>query len=688
MKILGYDVSVKRQQKQLPYQQSRYDTINGVSAAFTTGQTFKQIVQQGIYANGAVQGCIASYSMTLNEARLVVKTNGTEQPQHPLQKILDRPNEAMSQSELLAFVATYMAAGGNVYLVKVRNSAGGVLGLYPYHDGQIHPVPSRWEWIDHYEHTVDGVPTPIDRRDVIQIKSHIIDPLKPHVGMSLILAAARGVDIYSEMERTIYSILKNDAMPKGVLSYPPGTTLNQETKDTLREMIGENHGGTNKGRLMVLSDGARYERMSFDLKELMADNIISKAEISICQAFRVHPLVAMTYAGLTSSTYSNMEEAFKQFTELTRVPIWTSWQQSLTRGFEGEFPGTTIEFDLSKVAALLPKAGEVQKQTVEEYKAGVITQNEARKRLGYDERPGGDTFAVPAPALAIQPAKSYKASPEPDDYEPMDVDTTTDYMGNEINEELETKILDRNQAAMIDAEQAIAAALAKQIAALEEVVVGAYKARGAASIKGDPFNTEDWRKKFLAGTEKERMDLVRKMIGYALSDIGMSVDDLTGTDFDAILKIASLESSEKIAESIGTIRDEVREIIVKNANTSASELTQILRAKFETLKASRAALIGQTTATSTSGAAQRSTWSKMNDRITEPKRKIARIWVTRGDGNVRPAHRALNRVPESKAGTWNLNGNNVRYPADSAAGASQACNCRCTTMPVRIGRIN
>ena len=693
MKILGYEIT---RQKQLPLPQPRSAYSVGGNAQFELNASFAELCKQGLYSNAVVQGCITAYTMTLNEPSIEVYTaEDIEDYEHPLAKLLERPNKAMSGPELLSFIAAYVGVGGNAYLVKVRNQQGGTIGLYPYHDGQIKPVPSQFEWIDHYEYKVDNITKVIPAEDVIHFRSHIIDPLKPHLGMSPILAAARGVDIYAEMEKIVYSTLKNDGMPRGLLSFPPEAAMNSQQIDLIREQFGDKYGGPNRGRTAVLSGGAQYERISFNLEELQADNIISRAEVAICQAFRVHPLVAMTYAGLMNSTYSNMEEAFKQFTTLTRVPIWKAWEQTFQQAFETEYPGVEVKFDLDDVQALQPDKAEVESSIIAQFQANLITQNEAREELGYDFVVEGNRFlfelAPPMPGMTpaepAAPAEPVTLAGDTEDLPFFDGEVTHDYLGKELSADTESVEWKRQDTTLEMYAARVAKDFAKVAAELERDVLSEVKMMGAVEMKADPFNFSAWVKKFVKGTAASLNALTRAVIGDSLEKAGTTIEEFGSSNFEAVVRTSASLSAGMISESVGTIRDELQILITENANTTAAELTDIIKSKFGVIKDSRARMIGRTTTTATSGRTQRQTWTKRNTQIQDPKLKIVPVWLTQNDGNVRDAHAAVNRTPANQEGYWSLGGAPVKYPGDPAAGASNACNCRCVLIPTRASRV-
>ncbi len=99
----------------------------------------------------------------------------------------------------------------------------------------------------------------------------------------------------------------------------------------------------------------------------------------------------MTYAGLMSSTYSNMESAFKEYTTLTRVPMWNDWEEQMAVGLREELMGNKLNFDISNVSAL-SQDDEMQAEVLAQWQANLITQNEARVTIGYAELPEGNRF--------------------------------------------------------------------------------------------------------------------------------------------------------------------------------------------------------------------------------------------------------------------------------------------------------
>lgn len=402
----------------------------GMPIMSTTGNRFsapdrRAFEQQAnAYLNQVVLACIATRAQTMNEPPLTAVDPITKEiiPQHPLTRLFRRPNKDMSQSMFWQYVSTYVDIGGNAYIHKVRNVYGQVIELRPYHSGHIVPISESGQWVDYYQYQYDNVSKEIDPRDIIHIRSYYIDPLNPILGISPIRAAGINIDTYNELMQTLYSYLRNNGVPSGVLSVQQ--TINQQQAESLKEQFQTNTTGRNRGKPIVLPSGMSYTQMGLDVSKMEAGTQFAQYETAICGIYRVHPSVAMTMAGLQSSTYSNMQTAFQEYTLLTRVPTWNTWEEQVELSFANEYPEVDVEFDTSTVAALQASAEMINTVTTQ-FTSNLITLDEARQRLGYvPAMENGDKFAyalVPAPTGFLnQKPEQQKQDADSKAYESLD----------------------------------------------------------------------------------------------------------------------------------------------------------------------------------------------------------------------------------------------------------------------------
>lgn len=370
--------------------------------------SFERLSREGYQLNAAVFSCISALAFAYPEAPMIVVDRKTDKrlPDHPLQQLLLKPNPMMGGKGLALYQIIYKAIGGQTMLHKVRSGnkdSGPVIQLWPYHIGQMIPAPGELVWIDHYDYypgngTIGSVPT----QNVIQLKWPSIDTGQPWLAMPPLKAMARSVDTDNEADRYAYAILYNDAVPRTALTIPAGTVLSDGQFERLRMQFSQKHGGDNRGNVAVVEGGAKIERIGLDLAQLAFDALRRVPETRIAADFRVPAIIAGLNAGLERSTYSNFGEARKQFTEDTLVTMWELDADELSQELAAEYSDKIrIRPDLDKVKALQEDVQKKWLRATNGWNSGLLTQNEARRLLGYEEAPEGNGYK-PANA-AIQP---------------------------------------------------------------------------------------------------------------------------------------------------------------------------------------------------------------------------------------------------------------------------------------------
>lgn len=365
--------------------------------------TWANLIKEGYKANGAVYACLLALSFGFTEAKLTVQDmEGEPLPKHPLAKLLRRPNDLMGEAEFASYVIAWWGAGGNVYIHKLRNRAGRVIELWPYHAGHITPVPGQQAWIDHYVYDPgDGRKQRIPVDDIIHLKWPLPDPDQPWMATPALLHAAREVDTDNEATRYLFALLKNDALPRTVIEFPPGKTLSPEEFKRLKQQFNERYGGDKRGSVGVLEGGATISRVGLDLRELAFEALRRVPEARIAAAFKVPAIVAGLNVGLERSTFANYGEAVKFFTEGTLAALWRIAASELTQGLGEEFGDEVqVTYDLSDVRALQENETERWTRLNTAVAGGWMTVNEARAEIGLEAAPGGDVFLRPMGIMA------------------------------------------------------------------------------------------------------------------------------------------------------------------------------------------------------------------------------------------------------------------------------------------------
>lgn len=403
--------------------------------------TFINLVREGYQKNSVVTACITTLTVTFPEPPLLVWDSEDDDakpiPRHPLRVLLRKPNNLMGEDELWQYTIAYAAIGGNAYWHKVRDGGRRVIRLMPYHAGQIRAVPGGDEWVLGYEYN-DGSGTwrPIPKDDIVHFKWPLPDPEQPWQAQPPLRSVAPAVDTDSELDRYLFALLKNDAVPRIVITLPNNVAMEPDEKARLREQWRERYGGNNRGDLAVLDDGATIQRLGLDLEQLAFDALRKVPEARIAAAFRVPPILAGLNVGLETATYSNYEQARKAFTQDLLVPLWRAWAAEVESALAPEFGnGVSARHDLTKVASLQQDVNALWTRVDKAFNSGYLSFQESRMALGFGEPQRQDLFAVPMardllpfvdiinppePIITVLPPKPPPQLPAPSDRAPDD----------------------------------------------------------------------------------------------------------------------------------------------------------------------------------------------------------------------------------------------------------------------------
>lgn len=366
----------------------------------------------GHVQNAAVFACVSVLANTFPEPPLRVFDFDDERLEsHPISEILEEPDRenGMSPSDLSLYMIYHAALGGACYLQKLRSKAGRVVGLRPYHVGNITPVRGAGGQLvaayDYRSNRAGETATRLDPKDVIVFRWPSLDLDNAHLPLSPLapIAKERGTD--TELTRFVLEVLYNDAVPRGLIRLPESMGADTERDDALRAIWRERFGRGSRGDVAVMHSGGDYTRVGMNFSELAVQALRDTPEARIAAAFGVPAILAGLNVGLARSTFSNTAEARKFLTDSRLVPLWERAGSALTRGLRDEFTGAdriSIKYDLSRIAALQESQDARAKRAGELYKSGVITRNEARRMVGREDVGGGDVFiGTPLPTTTI-----------------------------------------------------------------------------------------------------------------------------------------------------------------------------------------------------------------------------------------------------------------------------------------------
>ena len=203
-------------------------------------------------------------------------------------------------------------------------------------------------------------------------------------GVSRLKPALRTMQLMSNMRQFQDNFFKNGAVPGLVLKSP--NTLSEKIKERMIQSWTLRYRPDSGGRRPLILDGGieidSYTNTNF--KDLDFQDAITKNEAIILKALGIPPIM------MDSGNNANIRPNMRLYYLETILPIVKKMNHALCRHF-----GFMIKEDVSDIAALQPELRDAAAYYSSLVNGGIITINEARDKLGYEEMDGQDDIRVP-----------------------------------------------------------------------------------------------------------------------------------------------------------------------------------------------------------------------------------------------------------------------------------------------------
>jgi HK97 family phage portal protein len=559
----------------------------------------------------------------------------------------------MSNQDFTATTATDLIVFGNSYWF-IRKVGRRFLGL-----DYIHPTSISFS-VDEKEAqivTADRVFN-ISVDDLVHFK--LPDPTNPRAqGLSLLYSIQNAVTLINECDRLLAEYLFHGAQPLTILITK--SSLPEATKQRIIERIQSRHGRGQRFKWLLL-EGSDYETKTIDTSFKAGDLVemrrILREEILAC--LNVPPAVVGIYE---YANYANAREQTKIFWRETIIPLLRLIEETLnTQFFPKVNPQLWCAYDLSQVEALKENIAEVANSLGNLVDRGIITINEARETLGFqDPLPWGDSWWGNLNIVPIAQQKPQQAKSATSD----ELIVVTKRIPRTYKE-MWLKFLrlhDRYERHVREAVKDYAQALRRRL-----------KSDLNAYFRKDIVD-------FLFNLDEEAEELAKVLLPV-LEDIlrdtpkafEVEVDPLI---YDAKVKARLMSFKRRIRWITETTWEQLK-IKLGDALAEGGGWSDLIGAVEEVLgdlETWRAERIARTETT-----------AALNLGYEESLRAVGvkrKMWVTAHDERVRETHQAMEGVIADLDDYFVLpSGVRLRFPCDPEGAPEEVINCRCTIVPV------
>lgn len=306
-------------------------------------------------------------------------------PSSPFNRVLNKPNGFQNRIQFIEKWILSKVFRGNTYVLKGRDGSGRVDRFWILDPMRVRPMVSD-DGAVFYELSSDnlsgiGEQVTVPAREIIHDRWNCL--FHDLVGLSPIYACGYAATQGMQIQKHGIKFFANGAQPSGILTAPG--RIGPETATRLKEHFESKFTGENIGRIAVLGDGLKFEKMVMSAVDTqMIEQLKLSAEI-VCSTFHVPGY--KVGVGPTP-TYNNIQSL--------NVEYYSQCLQVLIEAFElcvGEgidLPSKNrINVDLDNLLRMdTVTLMETLKAGVQ---GGIYAPNEARRRVNLPPKQGGDS---------------------------------------------------------------------------------------------------------------------------------------------------------------------------------------------------------------------------------------------------------------------------------------------------------
>jgi len=229
-----------------------------------------------------------------------------------------------------------------------------------------------------FQTSIDYTPS-----EIIHVKENSFHSI--YRGTSRLRAAQRSMSQLTRMREFQDNFFKNGAVPGLVIKSP--SVISEKNKERMIQSWVTRYRPDGGGRRpLVLDGGMELDSISnINFRELDFESSIDSANKEVLKVLGVPPIM------LDSGNNANIRPNHRMYYLETVLPIVDKVNKALERFF-----GYQITPDISNIPALQPELRDSAAYYSTLVNAGIITPNEAREALNYDEVFGAGEIRVPA----------------------------------------------------------------------------------------------------------------------------------------------------------------------------------------------------------------------------------------------------------------------------------------------------
>ena len=299
--------------------------------------------------------------------------------EHPLKKLLERPNPKQSWAQFVGQIETYLGINGNAFVYPVRTHFSGIAELWVFSSSEVTPqrTNNKFEPVSSWTLNFGDSMRTVMPDELIHIKlNNSSDKL---FGISPMYVARINVEMQNAAGVWNKSTLENGARPSMILK-TRGNLTRQQTRMLKEEVRAGYQGAENNGNIMVVPEEIEATPTGFTAVEMDFVEGMTMNSRAICVAYNVPSELV---GDVANKTYANLAEARSQYAKSCVVPelelIYGELAHYLLPFYEGV---AELTYDVAKVQDL---SGDQTAMYAAMTSCDFLSTNEKREVFGYGD---------------------------------------------------------------------------------------------------------------------------------------------------------------------------------------------------------------------------------------------------------------------------------------------------------------
>ena len=343
------------------------------------------------YDNGTAMGlstvfaAVDMISNSMAELPIIIKSNKDDTniiSSHPIVKLFD--SAQINKFLLIKQIFVDMLLYGNGYIYIRRDQQLKPIELVYLNTKSItiNYTESNNKLIYLYTGNIKSVPSKIYKEDILHFYKNSYDGIH---GLGVLNYASRSIMLSNYTEEAAKDYFGSGCSVKGILKF--NEQVMNVDKDEIRKNWSQVHGGSNGSGLAVCDYNVDFIPISQDASksQMIESRLYNVTEIA--RFFGISPVLLQD---LSHSSYSTIEAAQLEYVTHTLLPYISLFESEVNR----KLGNNRIWIDLDETYLMT-----TDKQNLAGYlktlkDAGIISINEARKKLGMHPVEGGDILMV------------------------------------------------------------------------------------------------------------------------------------------------------------------------------------------------------------------------------------------------------------------------------------------------------